>query len=145
MTNVASGTTDEAPACLDAAFGPKATKNPFGRGEILRRAFEVSIDRVDEIARLVTPENGKAGNDAIDEAKYAFEFFRRNAEEAVRADGHLGLGPATGARLMVHQKPVSISVLAASWNNLPPWIPASLTRHWQQVARLSSSLLRKRI
>jgi succinate-semialdehyde dehydrogenase/glutarate-semialdehyde dehydrogenase len=119
LAQVASGTVDDAMACLDAAeaaFGPWAAKSPRERGEILRRAFEIFTDRIDDIARLITLENGKAGADAMGEAKYAAEFFRWYAEEAVRSEGHLGMAPASGARVLVHQKPAGISVLVTPWN-----------------------------
>ena len=106
-------------ACLDAAeaaFGPWAARSPRDRGEILRKAFDLFTERLDDIARLITMENGKAGTDAMGEAKYAAEFFRWYAEEAVRSDGHLGMAPATGARIMVHQKPAGIAVLVTPWN-----------------------------
>ena len=119
LTQVASGTVSDAMACLDAAeaaFGPWAARSPRDRGEILRKAFDLFTERLDDIARLITMENGKAGTDAMGEAKYAAEFFRWYAEEAVRSDGHLGMAPATGARMMVHQKPAGIAVLVTPWN-----------------------------
>ncbi len=119
LTSVASGTVADAMACLgaaEAAFAPWAAKSPRERGEVLRRAYEIFTDRLDDIARLITLENGKAGSDAMGEAKYAAEFFRWYAEEAVRTEGHLGMAPATGARVLVHQKPAGISVLVTPWN-----------------------------
>jgi succinate-semialdehyde dehydrogenase/glutarate-semialdehyde dehydrogenase len=119
LSTVASGTVEDAMACLDAAeaaFKPWAAKSPRERGEILRRAFELFTDKLDEIARLITLENGKAGSDAMGEAKYAAEFFRWYAEEAVRSEGYLGMAPSSGARLMVHQKPAGIGVLVTPWN-----------------------------
>ena len=119
LTQVASGTVSDAMACLDAAeaaFGPWAARSPRDRGEILRKAFDLFTERLDDIARLITMENGKAGTDAMGEAKYAAEFFRWYAEEAVRSDGHLGMAPATGARMMVHRKPAGVAVLVTPWN-----------------------------
>lgn len=119
LTSVASGTVDDAMACLDAAeaaFAGWRAKSPRERGEILRRAFELFTARIDHIARLITLENGKAGTDAMGEARYAAEFFRWYAEEAVRSEGHVGMAPATGARIMVHQKPAGIAVLVTPWN-----------------------------
>lgn len=119
LTAVASGTPQDALACLDAAeeaFGPWAAKTPRARGDILRRAFEIFNDRIEEIARLITLENGKASADAMGEARYAAEFFRWYAEEAVRAEGHLSYAPASGARILVHQKPAGIAVLVTPWN-----------------------------
>ena len=119
ITTVSSGTTDDAVACInaaDAAFDGWAALSPRERGEILRKAYELFIKQIDDIAQLITLENGKAGGDAIGEARYAAEFFRWYAEEAVRSDGHLGMAPATGARILVHQKPAGISVLVTPWN-----------------------------
>jgi succinate-semialdehyde dehydrogenase/glutarate-semialdehyde dehydrogenase len=119
ITEVADGTVDDALACIDAAeaaFESWASYTPRERGEVLRSAYEIFISRIDELAHLITLENGKAGNDSMGEARYAAEFFRWYSEEAVRSEGHLGLAPASGARVLVHQKPAGISVLVTPWN-----------------------------
>ena len=119
ITKVSSGTTQDAMACVNAAedaFHGWASLSPRERGEVLRKAYELFMEKIDDIAHLITLENGKAGGDAIGEARYAAEFFRWYAEEAVRSDGHLGMAPATGARILVHQKPAGISVLVTPWN-----------------------------
>ena len=119
LTSVASGKIEDAMACLDAAevaFGGWAAKSPRERSEILRRAFDIYMHQIDDIARLITLENGKAGADAMGEAKYAGEFFRWYAEEAVRSEGHFSIAPASGARMLVHQKPAGIAVLVTPWN-----------------------------
>ncbi len=119
LATVASGTVDDAMACLnaaDAAFADWRARSPRARGEVLRRTYELLIERTDDIARLITLENGKAGVDATGEARYAAEFFRWYAEEAVRPAGYVGMAPATGARIVVHQKPAGIAVLVTPWN-----------------------------
>jgi succinate-semialdehyde dehydrogenase/glutarate-semialdehyde dehydrogenase len=82
-----------------------AAKKPRERSEILRKAWELMTARLDEFARLITLENGKARADAMGEATYAAEFFRWFAEEAVRADGLITHAPASGARIVVQHKP----------------------------------------
>ncbi len=119
LAQVASGTVADAIAAVDAAeaaFADWAGRKPRERGEILRRAFELFSARLDEFARLITLENGKARADAAGEAAYAAEFFRWYSEEAVRAEGHLGMAPASGARILVHQKPAGVAVLVTPWN-----------------------------
>ena len=119
LASVASATLDDANSAVDAAakaFGPWAAKSPRQRSEILRKAFELMTARRDDFARLITLENGKARADAIGEVTYATEFFRWFSEEAVRAEGHLGRAPASGARILVHQKPAGIAVLVTPWN-----------------------------
>ena len=119
LASVASASMEDAKAAVgaaDAAFRLWARKTPRERGEILRRAFELMIAKRDDIARLITLENGKARSDALGEATYAAEFFRWFSEEAVRAEGHVGRAPASGARILVHQKPAGVAVLVTPWN-----------------------------
>jgi succinate-semialdehyde dehydrogenase/glutarate-semialdehyde dehydrogenase len=119
IARVASASVNDAISAIDAAdeaFSKWAALKPRERGEILRNAFELFSGRLEEFAKLITLENGKAHADAIGEAAYAAEFFRWYAEEAVRAEGHLGMAPSSGARILVHQKPVGIAVLVTPWN-----------------------------
>ncbi|MEM9221028.1 MAG: NAD-dependent succinate-semialdehyde dehydrogenase [Pseudomonadota bacterium] len=119
LASVASATVEDAMAALDAAqdaFAGWAAKTPRARSDVLRAAYELMRGEVDKLARLITLENGKALSDAKAEAGYAAEFFRWYAEEAVRAEGHLGHAPASGARMLVHQKPAGIAILVTPWN-----------------------------
>ncbi|WP_102868502.1 NAD-dependent succinate-semialdehyde dehydrogenase [Pseudovibrio exalbescens] len=119
LASVASAEIADADAALDAAqaaFADWASRTPRERSEVLRKAWELMTAKLDDFARLITLENGKAGNDARGEAAYAAEFFRWFAEEAVRADGLLTRAPASGARILVHHKPAGIAVLVTPWN-----------------------------
>ena len=119
LTSVASAEIDDAAAALDAAeaaFADWAGRTPRERSEILRKAWELMTARLDDFARLITLENGKARADAMGEATYAAEFFRWFAEEAVRADGMITRAPASGARIVVQHKPAGIAVLVTPWN-----------------------------
>ena len=93
-----------------------AATPPRQRGECLRRAWELMIQRSDALARLMVLENGKALKDAQAEITYAAEFFRWYAEEAVRAIGAVSRAPASGARIVVQHKPAGIAVLVTPWN-----------------------------
>ena len=71
LASVASAEVADADEALDAAqnaFQGWASKTPRARSEILRKAYELMMDRLDDFARLITLENGKAGNDARGEA-----------------------------------------------------------------------------
>lgn len=119
LARVASATTEDVDTALNAAataFADWAARSPRDRANVLSKAFELCTAQLDTIAQLITLENGKAREDAIGEARYATEFFRWYAEEAVRIDGHLGRAPASGARTLVHQKPAGIAVLVTPWN-----------------------------
>jgi len=119
IATVASATIDDAIAAVDAADAALQTWRltaPRERAEILRTAFELMSDRIDEIADLIVRENGKALPDAIGEAKYAAEFFRWYAEEAVRSIGQVGTSPSGDKKIIVLQQPVGVAVLVTPWN-----------------------------
>jgi succinate-semialdehyde dehydrogenase / glutarate-semialdehyde dehydrogenase len=119
VASVASATVDDAKAAVDAAaaaFPGWADKKPRERGEILRKAFELIMRDAERLAKLITIENGKALSDSRGEVAYAAEFFRWNAEEAVRNLGSASRAPASGARILVQHKPAGIAVLVTPWN-----------------------------
>lgn len=119
LASVASAEIADADAALDAAdaaFADWAGRKPRERAEVLRKAFELMTARLEDFARLITLENGKARADAMGEAAYAAEFFRWFSEEAVRADGLITHAPASGARIIVQHKPAGIAVLVTPWN-----------------------------
>jgi succinate-semialdehyde dehydrogenase/glutarate-semialdehyde dehydrogenase len=119
IASVADGGVDDAMACVDAADAAAASwaaTAPRERAEILRRAFELMTARADEIAHLISLENGKALPDARGETAYAAEFFRWYAEEAVRASGSVMTAPSGANRIVVLQQPVGIAVLVTPWN-----------------------------
>jgi succinate-semialdehyde dehydrogenase/glutarate-semialdehyde dehydrogenase len=119
LTEVASATIADGISAVDAAAaalpGWRST-SPRARSEILRRAWELMIERQEDLAKLIVIENGKALPDARSEAAYAAEFFRWFAEEAVRADGSLQLAPSGTNRIMVSREPIGVSLLITPWN-----------------------------
>jgi succinate-semialdehyde dehydrogenase/glutarate-semialdehyde dehydrogenase len=119
IASVANGTVDDAMACVeaaDAAASSWAATSPRERSEILRKAWALMTERADEIAHLISLENGKALPDARGETAYAAEFFRWYAEEAVRASGTVMTAPSGANRILVLQQPVGIAVLVTPWN-----------------------------
>jgi succinate-semialdehyde dehydrogenase/glutarate-semialdehyde dehydrogenase len=119
IASVASGTVDDAKAAVDAAaaaFEDWAARKPRDRAEILRKAFDLIVRDAERFAKLITLENGKALSDSRGEILYAAEFFRWNAEEAVRNIGQMSTAPASGARILVQHKPAGVAVLVTPWN-----------------------------
>lgn len=119
LTEVHNGSEDDARAAVDAAaaaLGPWSATAPRQRAEILRRAFELMMQRADRLAELIVRENGKTLADARGEVTYSAEFFRWYSEEAVRIDGALTTSPAGGNRIIALRQPVGVSVLVTPWN-----------------------------
>ena len=103
-------------AAADAAAVAWAKTAPRYRSEILRKAFEIMTSEIEEIATLISRENGKAMPDARGEAGYAAEFFRWFAEEAVRTPGDFRKSPSGDKRILVTHQPIGLSILITPWN-----------------------------
>jgi succinate-semialdehyde dehydrogenase/glutarate-semialdehyde dehydrogenase len=119
LATVADGDESDARAAVDAAAaaGPAWAKTaPRVRGEALRKAWELMTERADDLAKLISLENGKALVDAKGEVTYAAEFFRWFAEEAVRGDGLIATAPSGANRILVVRQPVGVCVLVTPWN-----------------------------
>ncbi|NHC12840.1 NAD-dependent succinate-semialdehyde dehydrogenase [Motilibacter deserti] len=119
ITSVADADVDEAVAAVDAAAAAAddwAATSPRARAEVLRRAFDLMTERREELAQLISSENGKSLVDARGEVAYAAEFFRWYAEEAVRVRGEVALAPAGTNRILVDYEPIGVCVLVTPWN-----------------------------
>ena len=104
---------------VDAAAAAQAgwaATAPRVRAEILRRAFELMTAESEDVARLITRENGKVLADARGEVAYAAEFFRWFSEEASRLAGDFRTAPNGDKRIIVTHQPVGVSLLITPWN-----------------------------
>jgi len=116
---IADAGVEDGHAALDTAVKAQdswAAHPPRERGEILRRAFELLMARVDDLAVLMTSEMGKPLPEARTEIAYAAEFFRWFAEEAVRIDGGYAVAPNGKGRFLVMRQPVGPCLLITPWN-----------------------------
>ncbi|MFF5966478.1 NAD-dependent succinate-semialdehyde dehydrogenase [Streptomyces collinus] len=113
-----AGAADSARA-VEAAVAAQeswARTAPRMRSEILRRAYELIVERTDDLAMLMTLEMGKPLPEARGEVAYAAEFFRWFSEEAVRVDGGMTTTPDGRNRIMVMRQPVGPCMLITPWN-----------------------------
>ncbi len=100
----------------DAAAAGWRAVSPREKAEILRRAYELMTERREELAVIISREEGKTRAEALGEIAYAADFFRWYSEEAVRIDGSLGRGPAGANNVMVQHHPVGVALLITPWN-----------------------------
>jgi succinate-semialdehyde dehydrogenase/glutarate-semialdehyde dehydrogenase len=119
LTEITLGEVDDAVRAVDAAEQAMPGWNDFSprsRSEVLRRAFDLMMERQDALARIIVLENGKSFADAMGEVAYAAEFFRWYAEEAVRLTGEIATAPAGNNRIIVLRQPIGVSLLITPWN-----------------------------
>ncbi len=96
--------------------GRSATSPPRERGEILRRAYELMIERTEDLALLMTLEMGKPLAESRGEVAYAASYFRWYAEEAVRINGRFQVAENGLSRVLTMQQPVGPCLFITPWN-----------------------------
>lgn len=119
ITTVADGTAADAAEAIKVAGDTQeswAATPPRERAEILRRAFELLIERADDIAAVMTAEMGKPFAESKGEVTYGAEFFRWFSEEAVRVGGEYTQSTDGKTRVMVSREPVGPCILITPWN-----------------------------
>lgn len=119
LTEIADATVDDAKAALAAAhdsFAEWRNHPPRERGDILRRAYEVINERVDDLALLMTLEMGKPIAESRAEITYAANFFRWYAEEAVRINGRYAVNETGKGRVLTLKQPVGPCLFITPWN-----------------------------
>jgi len=86
------------------------------RSAKLRRWFELMIEYQDDLARLMTTEQGKPLAEAKGEIAYAASFIEWFAEEAKRVYGDTIPGHQPDKRLIVIKQPVGVTAAITPWN-----------------------------
>ncbi|HLM10565.1 MAG TPA: NAD-dependent succinate-semialdehyde dehydrogenase [Thermoleophilaceae bacterium] len=119
LCEVADGTPEDAMAALDAAVDMRAewaASAPNDRAAILWKAFELMMERSDELALLMTLEMGKPLAESKAEIVYAADFFRWFSGEALRIDGNYKQFANGTSRVLVMKQPVGPSLMITPWN-----------------------------
>ena len=99
-----------------AAFHPWRAKTAAERAKILRRWFELMMENQEDLARLMTLEQGKPLAEARGEIAYAASFIEWFAEEARRVYGEVIPSPLPDRRLIVLKQPVGVCAAITPWN-----------------------------
>jgi len=119
LCEVADASVEDARSALDAACAAQAewaAHPPRQRGEILRRAYEALMSRVDDLALLMTLEMGKPVAESKGEIAYAADFLRWFSEESVRIDGRFSVSPDGRSRVVTMKQPVGPCLMITPWN-----------------------------
>ena len=117
--NVPDGGVEETRRAVEAAhkaFRGWASTPAKQRGETLRKIQQLMQERIDEIASLVTLENGKPIAEAKGEVAFSMGYFGWFAEEARRTYGEWVPSPFPNKRLWVTQQPVGVVAAVTPWN-----------------------------
>jgi succinate-semialdehyde dehydrogenase / glutarate-semialdehyde dehydrogenase len=114
----------EAGLAVDAAadaFPAWSRRTANERGELLRRWHQLIEEHTDELARIMTTEQGKPLKEAAGEIQYANSFVSWYAEEGKRIYGETIPGSSSRQRIIVTKQPVGVVAAITPWN-----FPASM-------------------
>ena len=86
------------------------------RAALLRHWFDLIKDQTDELAKLMTLEQGKPIKEAIGEVAYAASFIEWFAEEAKRVTGAIPSSTWSDKRMLVLKQPIGVCAAITPWN-----------------------------
>lgn len=86
------------------------------RSEILRRWYELIVAHRQDLATLITLEEGKPLSEAAGEVDYAASFIQWFSEEAKRVRGDVVPAPRETARIVVLKQPLGVCAAITPWN-----------------------------
>jgi len=119
VASVADGGASACEKAIDAAhsaFPAWKAKTAKERSAILRNWFELILQHQDDLAMIMTQEQGKPLVESKGEIAYGAAFVEWFAEEATRVYGDTIPGPSVDKRLIVIKQPVGVAAAITPWN-----------------------------
>jgi len=116
VPNMGADETRRAIAAASAAFPGWAAKAAHERAIVLRRWFDLVIQHRDDLATLMTAEQGKPLAESKGEIAYAASYIEWFAEEAKRLYGDVIPGHQPDKRILVLRQPVGVVAAITPWN-----------------------------
>ncbi len=119
LAQVPSLSRDEVATAIAAAHAAQPAWRRMtakARAAILRRLFDLMMENQEDLARLMTAEQGKPLAEARGEIAYAASFIEWFAEEGKRVYGDTIPDPLGGRRIIVQKEPIGVFAAITPWN-----------------------------
>ena len=116
---VAAVETDQVASAIDAAsraFPKWQALLPQERAKILRKWYELMLAHRDDLALIMTLEQGKPLAESVGEIDYAASFVEWYAEEGKRLNAESVTSHLPGAEMMVRRQAIGVAGLVTPWN-----------------------------
>jgi len=110
---------DETRAAIEAAneaYPAWRAKTAKERASILRKWFDLMMENQEDLARMMTAEQGKPLKESMGEIVYAASFIEWFAEEGKRIYGDTIPQHAPGKRIVVTKEPIGVCAAITPWN-----------------------------
>ena len=98
------------------AFKPWSTSTAKDRSNILKKWFDLIVENTDDLALIMTSEQGKPLAEAKGEVAYGASFVEWFAEEARRVYGDIIPSPVGTKRMLTIKQPVGVVAAITPWN-----------------------------
>jgi succinate-semialdehyde dehydrogenase / glutarate-semialdehyde dehydrogenase len=116
VANLGPAETEAAIAAANAAWPAWKAKTAKERSIILRKWFDLLMTNQDDLARIMTAEQGKPLSEAKGEVAYGASFVEWFAEEAKRINGETLPQFDNTRRLLVLKQPIGVCAAITPWN-----------------------------
>lgn len=103
-------------AAAEQALAGWKRKTAKERSQVLRRWFELIREHADDLATILTREQGKPYAEALGEIQYAASFIDWFSEEAKRCYGDMVPSHKENARILVSREPIGVVAAITPWN-----------------------------
>tara|TARA_Y100001949_G_scaffold6763_1_gene4963 strand:+ start:4792 stop:6243 length:1452 start_codon:yes stop_codon:yes gene_type:complete len=107
---------NQAVTAANDAFKLWRKKTPAERGELVRKWYELMVEHTDELATIMTTEQGKPLAEAKGEIAYAASYVKWFAEEAMRINGEILPAGTPDTQIRVSRDPVGVCAAITPWN-----------------------------
>lgn len=119
IAQVANLGPEQASAAIDAAnaaFKTWRARTAKERANIMRRWFDLIIANAEDLAQLMTLEQGKPLAESRGEIVYGASFVEWFAEQAKRVTGDIMASPLATNRMLVLREPIGVCAAITPWN-----------------------------
>jgi succinate-semialdehyde dehydrogenase / glutarate-semialdehyde dehydrogenase len=116
IPNMGAAETRRAIAAAAAALPAWKARTAKDRAVIMRRWFDLMLEHQEDLATLMTAEQGKPLAESKNEIQYAASFIEWFAEEGKRVYGDIIPGHQQDKRIMVLRQPVGVVAAITPWN-----------------------------
>src|SRR5690349_12120525 len=116
VPDMSTAETKRAIAAAEAALPAWRALTAKERSRILRKWFDLIVANADDLATLLTTEQGKPLAEAKGEILYGASFVEWFAEEAKRVYGDVIPSPTNDRRLIVLKQPIGVCAAITPWN-----------------------------
>lgn len=108
--------TRSAIAAAERAMADWRARTHAERADILMRWYQLILDNTEDLALILTSEQGKPLAESRGEVAYGASFVRWFAEEARRINGKIIPSPVPGKKILAMKEPVGVCAIITPWN-----------------------------